>query len=127
MLSTLPSFRPSFAQAKVGPVLEEIKEQFKKLMTVEDAAQELHEAQLEVSFIMEKIQYLEAKACLAHPQTLTPVACPSQYVSLSFSICLALPQPPLSLALTIARHSSEPLPPTSTGESGRGEFEKEGQ
>lgn len=46
---------------KLQPVLDDLKDEFKKLMTVEDAQQELTEAQMEVTFIVEKIQYLEAK------------------------------------------------------------------
>jgi len=48
-------------KSKLAPVIEELKVEFAKLMTVEDAQQELSEAQLEVNFILEKIQYLEAK------------------------------------------------------------------
>ena len=48
-------------KTKLAPVIEELAAEFAKLMTVEDAQQELSEAQLEVNFILEKIQYLEAK------------------------------------------------------------------
>ena len=48
-------------KTKLAPVIEELRTEFSKLLTVEDAQKELAEAQLEVGFILEKIQYLEAK------------------------------------------------------------------
>ena len=59
-------------KTKLAPVIEELKAEFAKLMTVEDAQQELAEAQLEVNFILEKIQYLEAKVRRAVTQMLIP-------------------------------------------------------
>jgi len=52
-------------KTKLSPVIDELKTEFAKLMTVEDAQHELTEAQLEVNFILEKIQYLEAKVTVA--------------------------------------------------------------
>lgn len=52
-------------KAKLKPVLDELRQEFSKLMSVEDAQLELREAQLEVDFIVEKIQYLEKKVLAA--------------------------------------------------------------